>query len=226
VRIVLLPQMFVVRDAGHVMLIVTAEICVTFTLKEQVSELQALVTVQVTVVVPSENTLPLDGTQRLSAPPVTVGLAKVTTASLPQVVLVRRAGQVMFKGGAGATVTLKEQEFVPQALVAVQVTVLVPREKPLPLAGTQRMSAPPVTVGLGKVTSISSPSQVMFVDEAGQVSVMATAGICCTVTLKEQVLEPQALVAAQVTVFVPSGNTLPLIGTQPMSVPPETAGFT
>ena len=78
------------------------------------------------------------------------------------------------------------------------------------------------TAGLANATTASVP-QVVFVKDAGQASV--TAGICRTVTLKEQVLEPQTLVAVQVTRFAPKGNTLPLAGTQPTSVPPLTAGL-
>ena len=60
---------------------------------------------------------------------------------------VKRVGQARVRLGTGTTVTVKEQVFVPQALVAVQVTVFVPRGNALPLAGTQPTSAPPVTVG-------------------------------------------------------------------------------
>ena len=137
---------------------------------------------------------------------------------------VKRAGQVRVRVGTGVTITSKEQVFVPQALVAVQVTVFVPRGNALPLAGTQRRSAPPVTMGLVNVT-VAEELQVAFVMDAGQLRVMATAGISVTVTLNEQVLEPQALVAVQMTAFVPKGNTLPLTGTQPTSAPPVTVGF-
>ena len=47
------------------------------------------------------------------------------------------------------TVTLKVQVLVLQALVAVQVTTVVPSGNRLPLAGALLLSAPPVTVGLG-----------------------------------------------------------------------------
>ena len=111
---------------------------------------------------------------------------------------------------------------MPQAFVAVQVTVFVPRGNALPLAGTQPMSAPLVTVGFAKVTTVVM-SHPLVVRAAGQVRV--TGAICCTTKLKEQVLEPQALVALQVMVFVPTENTLPLAGTQAMSAPPLTVGF-
>ncbi len=62
---------------------------------------------------------------------------------------------------------------VLQALVAVQVTRLVPTSNRLPLAGTQPWSVPPVTAGGAKFTTTLLP-QVFVVMEAGQT--MATSG--------------------------------------------------
>ena len=167
--------------------------------------------------------MPLAGTQPTSAPPVTPGLANVTAALVPQVMFVENAGQMRAMGTAGicSNTTLNEQVLVPQTLVAVQVTRFVPKGNTLPLAGAHSTSAPLETAGLANATTASVP-QVVFVKDAGQASV--TAGICLTVTLKEQVLEPQTLVAVQVTRFVPKGNTLPLAGTQPTSAPSLTMG--
>ena len=216
------PQVAFVDGAGQVSVMATAGICVTVTVKEQVFVPQTLVAEQVTVFVPNGNTVPLAGTQPTSVPPETVGFANATAALLPQMFVVRAAGQVRVAAGICVTVTLKEQVLEPQAFVAVQVTMFVPRGNALPLAGRQRSSVPPVTAGLANVAVALVP-QVVFVKDAGQVSV--TAGICVNVTVKEQAFEPQTLVAVQVTVFVPNGNTLPLAGTQPASVPPVTVGF-
>ena len=61
---------------------------------------------------------------------------------------VKRVGQARVRLGTGTTVTLKEQVFVPQVLVAEQVTGFVPRANTLPLAGAQPTSVPPLTAGL------------------------------------------------------------------------------
>ena len=215
-----MPQVAFVEDAGQRS--VTAGIWITVRVKEQVFVTQVVDAVQVTVFVPTGNALPLAGAHARSAPPVTVGLANVRATLLSQMFVVRFAGQVMFTAGIGTTVTVKEQVFVPQALVAVQVTVFVPTGNALPLAGTHATSTPLVTVGLAKATG-TLLSQMFVVRFTGQVRF--TAGVSATVTLKEQVFVPQVLVAVQVTGFVPRANTLPLAGTQPTSVPPLTAGL-
>jgi len=64
----------------------------------------------------------------------------------------------------------------------------------------------------------------MFVlTDDGQV--IASAAICATVTLNEQVLVAQTLVAVQVTAVAPTPKLVPLAGEQPVSVPPLTVGF-
>jgi len=195
---------------------------VTVTLKEQVLVLQALVAVQITGVVPSPKVLPLAGTQPWSAPLVTVGFGKVTTTLVPQILVLMADGQVIPTAPTCVTVTLKEQVLVLQALVAVQITGVVPSPKELLLAGTQPWSTPPVTVGFGKVTTTLAP-QILVLMADGQV--LPTAATWVTVTLKEQVLVLQALVAVQITGVVPSPKELPLAGTQPRSAPPVTVGF-
>jgi hypothetical protein len=191
-------------------------------LKEQVFEPQTLVAVQVTVFVPRGNTLPLAGAHSTSAPLVTAGLENATGALVPQVVFVKDAGQARLTAGICVTVTLKEQVFEPQTLVAVQITVFAPKGNTLALAGTHATSAPSATVGLANVTTVLVP-QVVFVKDAGQA--MVTAGIWITVRVKEQVFVTQVVAAVQVTVFVPRGNTLPLTGTQPMNPPAEMVGL-
>ena len=47
------------------------------------------------------------------------------------------------------TVTLKVQVWLPEALLAVQVTTVVPNENKLPLAVVQPKRLPLETVGLG-----------------------------------------------------------------------------
>jgi hypothetical protein len=63
--------MFVLMSAGQVM--TTIAIAVTVTLKEQMLVPHRFVAVQVTVVAPGLNVLPLAGVQPASVPPLTVG---------------------------------------------------------------------------------------------------------------------------------------------------------
>ena len=110
----------------------------------------------------------------------------MSTVLLPQMFVVRFVGQAMVKVGTCVTVTVKAQAFVPQALVAVQVTAVVPRGNTLPLAGEQPASVPPVMAGLANVTAVAPALQEAFVKDAGQVTVMGTVGTGSTVTSKEQ----------------------------------------
>ena len=138
--------MLVLTLAGQVMESATAREAVT--LNEQVLVEQRFVAVQVTGVVPKANALPLAGVHSRKAPPVMVGLAKITAPLLPQILVLRVAGQLIDNNGACATVTLKVQVLVEQRLVAVQVTGVVPVAKVLPPAGVQALKVPPLTVGL------------------------------------------------------------------------------
>src|SRR5258708_28910813 len=124
-----------------------------------------------------------------SAPLVTVGFGKVTTTLVPQILVLMADGQVIPAAVTGVTVSSKEQVLVLQALVAVQITGVVPSPKELPLAGTQPWSTPLVTVGFGKVTTTLVP-QILVLMADGQV--IPTAATWVTVTLKEQVLRPEA----------------------------------
>jgi hypothetical protein len=57
-------------------------------------------------------------------------------------------GQVIASAAICATLTLNEQVFVEQRLVAVQVTAVAPKPNVLPLEGVQPVDMPPLTVGL------------------------------------------------------------------------------
>src|SRR5260370_18138586 len=92
-------------------------------------------------------------------------------------------GQVIPTAATWVTVTLKEQVLVLQALVAVQITGVVPSPKELPLAGPQPWSAPPVTGGFGKVTTTLVP-QILVLMADGQG--IPTAATWVTATLKGQ----------------------------------------
>jgi hypothetical protein len=59
----------------------------------------------------------------------------------------------------------------------------------------------------------------------GDGQVIASAAICATLTLNEQVLVEQRLVAVQVTAIAPKPNVLPLDGVQPVNMPPLTVGL-
>jgi len=66
------------------------------------------------------------------------------------------------------TTTLKEQKLIPQAFVALQVTLVEPAAKTLPLAGLQLSSAPLTITGFGKYTATLDPLMSMVMDD-GQV---------------------------------------------------------
>jgi hypothetical protein len=126
----------------------------TVILKEHVAELpQPSEPVQVTTVVPTGKVLPLGGLQTTpmgGQPPLADG-SQVTTAPAALVAkTVMLAGQVTTIGGHGLTVTVKLQVWLwPQWSLAVQVTVVVPTGKVLPLGGSQVTvvgGQPPVAV--------------------------------------------------------------------------------
>src|SRR4051812_14825268 len=106
---------------------------------------------QVTVVVPSGKVLPLGGLQPTVSggrePPAAALVEKTTTPLLLLAVVVMLVEQVRTSGAqtAGLTVTVKLQFVqVPQASQAVQVTVVVPSGKVLPLGGLQlTVTGPP-----------------------------------------------------------------------------------
>jgi hypothetical protein len=100
---------------------------------------QLSLAVQATVVVPIGKVLPLGGLHTTiggEQPPVTLG-AKVTTA--PAGLVACRTmldGQVIANGGYTVTVKLQLVES-PHVSLALQVTVVVPIGKVLPLGGLQ-----------------------------------------------------------------------------------------
>ena len=123
----------------------------TVIVNEQVPVLLAAsLTVQVTVVVPFGNVEP-DGGEQVGAPTpgqlsLTVGAGYVTTAEhrFGSVLLVMLTGQMIDGGCVSLIVTVNEQLAVlPEASLAVQVTVVVPFGKAPPDAGEQMTDAPP-----------------------------------------------------------------------------------
>src|SRR2546425_8292710 len=212
--------------SGHV----TLGLCVsrTVTVNEQVLVLcAASKAVQVTVVVPSANVLPLAGKQVTLSLPSTMSLAvavKVTVAPAALVAsAVIGAGQLTVGAVVSRTVTANEQVLVLcAASKAVQVTVVLPRAKVLPLAGEQVTLSVPSTMSLAvavKVTVAPAALVASAVIGAGQLTVGAV--VSRTVTANEQVLVLcAASKAVQVTVVLPRANVLPLAGEQvTLSVP-------
>ena len=94
-------------------------------------------------------------------------------------------------------------EELPHELDAVQVTVVVPSANVLPEAGAHDTVGVgvPVAVGVEKVTT--GLQVVMFAGHA------LITGASLIVTLKEQLEDPQELVAVQVTLVVPVANVEP-----------------
>jgi len=127
----------------------------TVTLNEQFVLLPQLsVAMQVTRVVPSGKVLPLGGLQLTVVgpqPPVAELEKKTGTPALPQLVELTTMfeEQVSTIGGQGLTVTVNEQLVVlPQPSEPVQVTVVVPTGKVVPLGGLQTIAGlvqPPLT---------------------------------------------------------------------------------
>ena len=118
------------------------EVVLTITLKEQLDVPHAFTAVHVTVVDPTGNVLPDAGLHITEGAgvPVTAGVNVTTRLQVDM-----SEGQVMT--GLSLMVTLNEQLEVPQALVAVHVTVVVPVTNVEPEAGTQATTPPCVAVG-------------------------------------------------------------------------------
>jgi len=120
----------------------------TVTLKPQLAVLPLVsVAVQVTGVVPLAKVAPLAGLHTKVVPgqlSLTIGAKPTTRPQRPGAVLVTMlAGHTMEGGSESLTVTLKLQLAVlPDASVAVQVTVFVPLAKTLPLVGAQLTVTP------------------------------------------------------------------------------------
>ena len=136
------------------------------------------------------------------------------------------AGQTIVGAWVSLTVTLKVQAFVlPLPSVAVQVTIVVPLAKAVPLPGEQTTGALPqlsVAVGAVKVvTAVHWPASVLLVMLAGQAP-MTGASWSLTVTLKVQALVlPLPSVAMQVTTVVPLTKAVPLAGEQTTGALPQ-----
>ncbi len=114
----------------------------TVTLKLQVADWPpASVAVQVTVVIPIGNVLPVGGLQMTATgrqPPLAEPVKFTTAPAALVAVAVRSDEPVSTIGGRGLTVTVKLPVAVwPHASVAVQVTVVVPSGNVLPLDGLQ-----------------------------------------------------------------------------------------
>ena len=128
----------------------------TVTVNEQLVELpQVSLAEQVTVVVPTGKVLPLGGLQLTNGgglqPPV-AELVKNTVAPFGPVATVARFDEQVrtIPLVGGLTVTVKLQFVLPQGSLAVQVTVVVPIGKVLPLGGLHDTKGgglhPPVAV--------------------------------------------------------------------------------
>jgi hypothetical protein len=126
------------------------------------------------------------------------------------------AGQAVRVGAWwSVTVTVKVQALVRALVsVAVQVTVVTPLTKSVPLAGPQTKVTPgqlSVAVGANVTWAVQAPRSVLTATFAGQV--ICGSSVSLTVTVKVQLAELLAAsVALQVTVVVPLLNAVPLAG--------------
>ena len=115
-------------------------------MNEQLRVPQLSVAVHVTVVVPTGNVEP-EARLHVTVVPLPVGVVKFTTAPSAEVAeVVIFAGQVI--AGVPFTVTEKLHDDWPPALVAVQLTIVVPSGKLEPEAGVQ-FTVTPGTDGIG-----------------------------------------------------------------------------
>src|SRR5204863_428813 len=163
------------------------------TLNEHVELPQELLAVQVTDVVPVEKVEPDAGEQDTvgAGVPVAVGVLQVATWLSHWVIL---EGQLPITG-LSLIVTLNEHVELPQELLAVQVTDVVPVEKVEPDAGEQDTVGAGVPVAVGVLQVATWLSHWVMLE--GQLPIT---GLSLMVTLKEQLELPQVLVAVQVTV--------------------------
>ena len=181
----------------------------------------ASVAVQITVFVPVTNALPLVGLQ-LTATPGQLSVAIVskftTWLHWPAAVFVTMfAGQAITGGSLSFTLTAKLHVLVlPLVSVAVQVTVLMPLAKALPLAGVQSTVTPEqlsVAIAAKFTIRLHWPSAVFVTIFAGQVTTGASVSL--TVMLKLQLVEfPETSVAVQLTAVTPLAKALPFVGLQ------------
>jgi hypothetical protein len=114
------------------------------------------------------------------------------------------------------TVMVKVQVLLlPAASRAVQVTRFAPTGKNEPEGGTQLVETTPqlsVTLAAKNTRTEFEPNGALVLKLAGQV----VTGACAprTMILKEQLVVPAALLAVQLTTFVPTGKSVPEAGTQ------------
>jgi hypothetical protein len=134
------------------------------------------------------------------------------------------AGQVTVGFSLSLTVTVKEQLAVlPEASVAVQLTVVVPFGKLEPDGGVHTTPTPgqlSVALAVKLTFAAHCPGAVLVLIFAGQVTV---GGVwSTTLTLNWQVsLFPAASVAMQVTRVVPAGKVEPEGGVQAIEAPAQ-----
>ena len=176
-------------------------------------------TVLVTMVVPTANALPLDGTLTMLATPqlsaaVTLNVTLLEHAPGAALTVIF-AGQVIVGGVVSTTVTVKVHWLLlPAASRAVLVTMVVPAENVEALAGVlTRLVTPQLSVAVTvKLTLRVHPPPVGLTEMfAGQV----IAGGCASRTVTVNVhwlLLPELSNALLVTVVVPTANAEPLAG--------------
>lgn len=134
------------------------------------------------------------------------------------VVLVTFAGQVIVGACVSLTVTVKVHgdDILPEASVAVQLTVVVPTGNVDPDAGVHTTVAPgqlSSDVAVKLTTAEHCPAVLFVTILAGQIAEGGMSSV--TVTVKLQLGPTDAM---QVTVVVPTGNVDPEAGLQ-MTVP-------
>ena len=131
-------------------------------------------------------------------------------------------GQETVGFSVSLTVTVKLQPCVlPDASVAVQLTVVVPFEKAVPEAGLHKVVTPgqlSVAVGEKLTTASHLLGSVDWVMLDGQVIAGFSVSLTVTVNVQLCVLSDVS-VAVQVTVFVPFGKVEPDAGEQAAVAP-------
>jgi len=182
----------------------------------------ASLAVQVTVVAPTTNVLPLAGAQVILVTAqlsVAVGAVQVTLAfehTPASALAVMFPGQVTTGFCVSLIVTVKLHcELFPAVSVAVQVTVWLPTEKVLPLAGTHPTVTPgQLSVAVAAKVTLALPHWPASAEAtmaAGHVTTGFSLSLIVTVKLQVAML-PLASVAVQVTVWTPTAKVLPLAG--------------
>jgi hypothetical protein len=184
------------------------------------------VAVQVTAVEPMRKAEPLGGAHATATPgqlSLTLAANSTTASHRPAAArTARSAGQEIAGFSLSRTVTVKAQVSVfPEASVAVQVTVVVPRPNAVPLAGSQATLTPGQLsdAAASKLTAaVHWPASVLTFKSGGQ----ATDGfsLSVTVTANEQTASlPLPSVAVQVTTVTPTGKVVPLAGEHAAATP-------